>query len=66
MPRFNGNKMMYHIHGIRSKVGEMRELVEGLDQMFDSFDRVNRVSQQILAPLQKKRFYYSERDRQNR
>lgn len=49
MPLFNSKKMLYHVNGIRGKVSEMRELVETLDLMFDSFHRINRISRNMLG-----------------
>ncbi len=52
VPRLNGKGMMYHFNGIRGKVGQMRELVEVIDQMFDSFHKVNRISKTMFQPRQ--------------
>ncbi|UFJ43064.1 hypothetical protein LOK74_11500 [Brevibacillus humidisoli] len=49
MPFLNGKKLLYHVDGIRGKVSEVRELVETLDQMFDSFHKVNRISKDMLG-----------------
>lgn len=49
MPLFNSRKMLYHVNGIRGKVSEVRELVETLDLMFDSFHRINRISRNMLG-----------------
>lgn len=42
------NNIRYHFEGIRGKVMQMRELVEVIDQMFDSFHKVNELSKTIL------------------
>ncbi|WP_126427689.1 hypothetical protein [Brevibacillus marinus] len=49
MSLFDSRKMLYHVNGIRGKVTEVRELVETLDQMFDSFHRINRISKNMLG-----------------
>ena len=48
MLRVNGKGVRYHFEGVRGKVGQMRELVEVIDQMFDSFTRVNEISKEML------------------
>ncbi|MGO0060654.1 hypothetical protein ACTID9_11695 [Brevibacillus fluminis] len=37
-----------HFDGIRGKVVQVRELVEVIDQMFDSFDRAGKISKTML------------------
>lgn len=49
MPRLTTKNVRYHFEGIRGKVMQVRELVEGIDQMFDSFHRVNQISKTILS-----------------
>ncbi|WP_232699310.1 hypothetical protein [Brevibacillus daliensis] len=57
MVRINGKSMLYHFSGIRSKVIQMRELVETVDGMFDSFDRMTELGQTMIPikRLEKKR-----------
>lgn len=47
-------KIRYHFDGIRGKVGQMRELAETLDQMFDSFHKVNKISKSMFSTLNQK------------
>ncbi|MBO8163248.1 MAG: hypothetical protein H0Z34_05910 [Brevibacillus sp.] len=49
MPLMNGRKLLYHFDGIRGKMSEMRELVETLDLMFDSFHKMNRISKNMFG-----------------
>lgn|GEM_PF-4854600 len=54
MARFNG--IRYHFEGVREKTTQIRELVEVLDTMFDSFHRVNKISKNMLGqPRMKQR-----------
>ncbi|WP_139489503.1 hypothetical protein [Brevibacillus dissolubilis] len=46
MPGLRG--LRYHFEGVRGKVVQIRELVEVLDTMFDSFYRVNRISRTMV------------------
>ncbi|MFY0543493.1 hypothetical protein [Brevibacillus sp. H7] len=50
MFRLNGKDVRHHFDGVHGKVVQMRELVEVLDQMFDSFHQVNQISRTILGP----------------
>lgn len=45
----NGKNVRYHFQGAHGKVVQMRELVEVLDQMFDSFEKVNQLSRTMLG-----------------
>lgn len=49
MVRLNGKSARYHFQGVHGKVTQMRELVEVLDQMFDSFEKVNQLSKTMLG-----------------
>ncbi|NGQ97477.1 hypothetical protein G3578_20275 [Brevibacillus sp. SYP-B805] len=49
MVRLNGKNIRHHFEGVHGKVVQMRELVEVLDQMFDSFHRVNKLSRHMLG-----------------
>ncbi|GAA4710469.1 hypothetical protein [Brevibacillus fulvus] len=49
MVRLDKNSIHHHFTGIRGKVGEVRELVDVLDQMFDSFHRLNRISRSLVG-----------------
>jgi len=48
MARLNTKNIRHHFVGIHGKVVQMRELVEVLDQMFDSFHKVNKLSRSML------------------
>ncbi|MDA5108499.1 hypothetical protein ACT91Q_00440 [Brevibacillus thermoruber] len=50
MFRLNGKSVRHHFDGVYGKVVQIRELVEVLDQMFDSFHRVNDISRSMLGP----------------
>jgi hypothetical protein len=39
----------YHFEGVRGKTSQIRELVEIIDNMFDSFQRVNQLSRGMLG-----------------
>lgn len=45
----NGKNIRHHFQGVHGKVGQMRELVDVLDQLFDSFHRVNTISKNMLG-----------------
>lgn len=45
----SGKNVRYHFEGIHGKVAQMRELVEVLDLMFDSFERVNQLSRSMMG-----------------
>lgn len=51
MGRLNGKSVRHHFDGVHGKVVQIRELVETLDQMFDSFHRVNRLSRSMLGQV---------------
>lgn len=48
MALINGKNVIRHFDGIRGKVVQVRELVEVIDQMFDSFHRVGQISKTML------------------
>jgi hypothetical protein len=45
----NGKSIRRHFDGVHGKVVQIRELVETLDQMFDSFHRVNKLGKSMLG-----------------
>jgi hypothetical protein len=49
MVRLNGKIVRHHFEGVYGKVVQIRELVEVLDQVFDSFHRVNQLSRSMLG-----------------
>jgi hypothetical protein len=49
MFRMNSKIIRHHFEGVHGKVAQMRELVEVLDQMFDSFHKVNKISKHMLG-----------------
>ncbi|USG63771.1 hypothetical protein NDK47_16520 [Brevibacillus ruminantium] len=51
MPRLNGKNIRHHFDGVYGKVVQVRELVEVLDTMFDSFHKVNNISRSMVAPF---------------
>ncbi|GED66378.1 hypothetical protein BRE01_00800 [Brevibacillus reuszeri] len=46
----NGKIVRHHFMGIYGKVVQIRELVEVIDQVFDSFHKVNHISKTMLGP----------------
>lgn len=44
----NGKNVRHHFLGVYGKVVQIRELVEVLDQVFDSFHKVSHISRTIL------------------
>lgn len=46
----NGKHVRHHFLGVYGKVVQIRELVEVLDQVFDSFSKVNSISRTMLGP----------------
>ena len=46
----NGKIVRHHFMGIYGKVVQIRELVEVIDQVFDSFHKVNNISRTMLGP----------------
>jgi len=46
----NGKNVRHHFLGVYGKVVQIRELVEVLDQVFDSFQKVNTISRTMLGP----------------
>lgn len=52
---FNSKGMMYHFSGIRTKVVQIRELVETVDTVFTSFDRMNELGKSVNPFKQAKR-----------
>jgi len=50
MLRLNGKTVRHHFNGVHSKVVQFRELVEVLDQVFDSFHKVNQIGRSMLGP----------------
>lgn len=48
--RLNSKTIRHHFDGVYGKVVQIRELVEVLDQMFDSFHRVNDISRSMFGP----------------
>lgn len=51
MARLNGKNVIRHFDGIRGKVVQVRELVEVIDQMFDSFDKAGQISKTMLKSI---------------
>lgn len=49
MFRLNGKNVRHHFDGVYGKVVQVRELIEVLDQMFDSFHKVNNISRSMLG-----------------
>lgn len=49
MVRSNGKNVRHHFEGVHGKVVQMRELVDVLDQMFDSFHKVNKISRTMMS-----------------
>lgn len=49
MVRIGGKKLRYHFEGVHGKVSQIRELVDVLDQMFESFHRINHLSRSMLG-----------------
>ncbi|EST56306.1 hypothetical protein T458_03040 [Brevibacillus panacihumi W25] len=45
----NGKNVRHHFLGVYGKVVQIRELVEVLDQVFDSFHKVNTISRTMLG-----------------
>ncbi len=50
MFRLNGKSVRHHFDGVHGKVAQIRELVDVLDQVFDSFHKVNQISRTMLGP----------------
>lgn len=48
MIRINGKNLRYHFAGVHGKVAQIRELVETLDHLLDSFQRVNTLSRSVF------------------
>ena len=46
----NGKIVRHHFTGVYGKVVQIRELVEVIDQVFDSFHKVNSISRTMLGP----------------
>jgi len=46
----NGKIVRHHFMGVYGKVVQIRELVEVIDQVFDSFHKVNDISRTMLGP----------------
>jgi len=46
----NGKIVRHHFMGVYGKVVQIRELVEVIDQVFDSFHKVNNISRTMLGP----------------
>jgi hypothetical protein len=46
----NGKNVRHHFMGVYGKVVQIRELVEVIDQVFDSFHKVNSISRTMLGP----------------
>lgn len=46
----NGKNVRHHFMGVYGKVVQIRELVEVIDQVFDSFHKVNHLSRTMLGP----------------
>ncbi|MGZ0052966.1 hypothetical protein [Brevibacillus gelatini] len=46
---FNGKNLRHHFMGVYGKVVQIRELVEVIDQVFDSFHKVNTISKSMLG-----------------
>ncbi|MDF2681734.1 hypothetical protein [Brevibacillus choshinensis] len=46
----NGKIVRHHFMGVYGKVVQIRELVEVLDTVFDSFHKVNTISKTMLGP----------------
>ncbi|GED29690.1 MULTISPECIES: hypothetical protein [Brevibacillus] len=46
----NGKTVKHHFMGVYGKVVQIRELVEVLDNVFDSFHKVNSISKTMLGP----------------
>jgi len=46
----NGKSVRHHFMGVYGKVVQIRELVEVIDQVFDSFHKVNNISRTMLGP----------------
>lgn len=46
----DGKNVKHHFMGVYGKVVQIRELVEVLDQVFDSFSKVNHISRSMLGP----------------
>ncbi|WP_019119786.1 hypothetical protein [Brevibacillus massiliensis] len=55
MIRLNGNDLRYHFGGVRGKMGQIRQLVEVLDTMFDSFHQVNEIGKSMLGQPRSRR-----------
>ncbi|QQE72999.1 hypothetical protein KDJ56_13705 [Brevibacillus composti] len=53
MLRLNAKNVRHHFDGVYGKVVQVRELVEVLDQMFDSFHKVNSISRSMLGPVRR-------------
>ncbi|MFM1651364.1 hypothetical protein ACI7RC_04570 [Brevibacillus sp. B_LB10_24] len=49
MIRLNGRDIRYHFEGVRGKMGQIRELVEVLDTMFDSIHHVNQIGKSMMG-----------------
>jgi hypothetical protein len=49
MFRLNGKIVRHHFEGVHGKVVQIRELVDVLDQVFDSFHRVNQIGRSMLG-----------------
>ncbi|ATO50784.1 hypothetical protein [Brevibacillus laterosporus] len=52
---FNSKGMMHHFSGIRTKVVQIRELVETVDTVFTSFDRMGELGKSVNPFKPKKR-----------
>jgi len=46
----NGKNVRHHFLGVYGKVVQIRELVEVVDTVMDSFDKVNNISRTLLGP----------------
>jgi hypothetical protein len=55
MVRLNGKHIRHHFEGVHGKVVQMRELVDVLDQMFDSFHKVNKISKSMIGSIRPSR-----------
>lgn len=49
--RLKGKTIRHHFDGVHGKVVQVRELVDVLDQMFDSFHKVNKISKSMLGSM---------------
>jgi len=55
MVRLNGKAVRHHFEGVHGKVVQMRELIDVLDTMFDSFYKVNKISKSMLGQVKTER-----------